>query len=147
MSLMGHSKNNEANVLQNGPKIISLIHFNIIYITTNMSKPSQQNKFPACNIFELPHYFWNDPYNILQYIVMPMMVNRHFGIQNILPQNSTFSQTEGSQVGPNRIFLGSYPNVTISPHRVWGVAGDPALLIHDNMFARQSIICGGWKAI
>ena len=22
----------------------------------------QQNKFPACSIFELPHYFWNDPY-------------------------------------------------------------------------------------
>ena len=30
-------------------------------ITTNLSKPSQQNKFPACNIFHWPHYFWNDP--------------------------------------------------------------------------------------
>ncbi len=56
----GHSKNNEANVLQNGPKIKHLW-----YMTTNMSKPSQQNKFPACNIFELPHYFWNDPYSLL----------------------------------------------------------------------------------
>ena len=36
---MGHSKNNETYVLQNG-----------------------QNIFPACNIFELPHYFLNDPY-------------------------------------------------------------------------------------
>ena len=25
------------------------------------SLPSLQNKFPACNIFELPDYFWNDP--------------------------------------------------------------------------------------
>ena len=29
---------------------------------SNISDTSQQNKFPACNIFELPHYFWNDPY-------------------------------------------------------------------------------------
>ena len=31
-------------------KYISLIHFNIIF-SDNMSKPSQQNKFPACSIF------------------------------------------------------------------------------------------------
>ncbi len=30
-------------------------------MNTNVSKPSQQNKFHACNIFELPHYFWLDP--------------------------------------------------------------------------------------
>ena len=70
----GHSKNNEANVLQNGHKIIYLWYispsFFLIRATmaqieshiTNIGKPSQQNKFPACNIFELPHYFWNDPW-------------------------------------------------------------------------------------
>ena len=41
-------------MLQNGPKM-----------TTNMSKPSQQDKLPACNIFELPHYFWNDPVDFM----------------------------------------------------------------------------------
>ena len=39
---------------------VSLIHFNIM--TTNMSKPSLQDKFPSYKIFELPHYFWNYPY-------------------------------------------------------------------------------------
>ncbi len=37
-----------------------LIHLNIIFLigaTTNMSKPPQQNKFPACNIFHLPIIF------------------------------------------------------------------------------------------
>ncbi len=51
----GLSKNNEANVLQN-ETCLSCLLFNI-----NARKPSQQNKFPACNIFQLPHYFWNDP--------------------------------------------------------------------------------------
>ena len=37
---------------------LSLIHF---YMTANMGKPSQQNKSPACNIFELPHYFLLEP--------------------------------------------------------------------------------------
>ncbi len=30
-------------------------------MTTDMSKPSQQNEYPACNIFEFPHYFLLDP--------------------------------------------------------------------------------------
>ena len=28
---------------------------------TKVSEPSEQNKFPACNIFELPHYFGMTP--------------------------------------------------------------------------------------
>ncbi len=54
----GQVKNNEANVLQNGPKIkiIPLIHFYSGKMTTSLAKPSQQNKSPACDIFELPHY-------------------------------------------------------------------------------------------
>ena len=64
---MGQVKNNEANVLQNGPKTKYPTYFSTSYflMTTNMGKPSQQNKFPACNIFELSHYFSLDPYAFL----------------------------------------------------------------------------------
>ncbi len=61
---MGQVKNNEANVFNTKcpQNHISLIHFSIIFsdkghngpMTTNMNKPSQQNKFPECYIFELP---------------------------------------------------------------------------------------------
>ncbi len=64
---MGQVKNNEANVLQNGPQIKYLWYISasfFLIMTTNMSKPSQLNKSLACNIFELPHYFWLDPYSI-----------------------------------------------------------------------------------
>ncbi len=43
-------------------------HCNSGKMTTNMSKPPKQNKFPACNIFELPHYFLFDPYTVYPYL-------------------------------------------------------------------------------
>ncbi len=38
-------------------------------MTTNMNKPSQQNKVPEFNIFELPLYFLLDPWTTLIHIV------------------------------------------------------------------------------
>ncbi len=58
---MGHSKNNEANVLQNGPKNdISLIHFNIITAEYRLTKtspdPSLHAIFLSCPIiFGMTH--------------------------------------------------------------------------------------------
>ncbi len=56
MAFMGHPKNNEANVLQecvNSPECC------LCSLLLRMG----MNTLPECNIFELPHYFWNDPYH------------------------------------------------------------------------------------
>ncbi len=52
---MGHSKNNEANVLQNGPKIIYLW-----YIYKIMLKCIRDILFLGHFVTHLPHYFCND---------------------------------------------------------------------------------------
>ena len=54
---MGQVKNNEVNLLQNGLKIIYLLYPSTSFFPDNMGKTTQQNSFPVCNIFELPHYF------------------------------------------------------------------------------------------
>ncbi len=56
--LKGQVKNNEANVLQNGPKSYISDTFLHHFSDKGHNGPIKiAHKFPECNIFELPHYF------------------------------------------------------------------------------------------